>query len=242
MNEIIKIEERNGIQVVSARELHQFLMIGKDFSNWIKDRIEKYEFVENQDFEVFAKNGENSKGGRPSIEYAITIDMAKELSMVENNEQGRMARKYFIECEKRLREARKPKSATELFYQSVLALKEQEERMNNLESRLDAWDKEREENGKLLLSVQLSTNKVPEIKLRDRVRQLVNRYATATNTRQSEVWHKLYDILYYSYGISINSYKRKGRQNNLDIAEENGFLGKMYDVVSNMVRCMEEVE
>lgn len=51
MNEIIKIEERNGIQVVSARELHQFLMNGKDFSNWIKDRIEKYEFVVNQDFE-----------------------------------------------------------------------------------------------------------------------------------------------------------------------------------------------
>lgn len=228
--------------MVSARELHQFLMVGKDFSNWIKDRIEKYGFVENQDFEVFAKNGENSKGGRPLIEYAITLDMAKELSMVENNEQGRIARKYFIECEKRLREARKPKSATELFYQSVLALKEQEERMNHLESRLDAWDKEREENSKLLLSVQLSTNKVPEIKLRDKVRQLVNRYATATNTKQGEVWHKLYDILYYSYGISINSYKRKGKQNNLDIAEENGFLGKMYDVASNMVKSTSGIE
>lgn len=110
--------------------------------------------------------------------------------------------------------------------------------MNKLENRLDAWDKEREENGKLLLSVSLSTNKVPEVKLRDKVRQLVNRYSAATNTRQCEVWHKIYEILYYSYGISINSYKRKTKQNKLDIAEENGFLGKMYDVISNMAKSI----
>ncbi len=238
MEEIIKVEERNNTQVVNARELHQFLMVGKDFSTWIKSRIEKYGFVENEDFEVFPNFGENPNGGRPTKEYAITLDMAKELAMVENNEQGRIARKYFIECEKRLKEAKKPKSATELFYQSVLALKEQEERMNKLENRLDAWDKEREENGKLLLSVSLSTNKVPEVKLRDKVRQLVNRYSAATNTRQCEVWHKIYEILYYSYGISINSYKRKTKQNKLDIAEENGFLGKMYDVISNMAKSI----
>ncbi len=238
MEEIIKVEERNNTQVVNARELHQFLMVGRDFSTWIKSRIEKYGFVENEDFEVFPNFGENPNGGRPTKEYAITLDMAKELAMVENNEQGRIARKYFIECEKRLKEAKKPKSATELFYQSVLALKEQEERMNKLENRLDAWDKEREENGKLLLSVSLSTNKVPEVKLRDKVRQLVNRYSAATNTRQCEVWHKIYEILYYSYGISINSYKRKTKQNKLDIAEENGFLGKMYDVISNMAKSI----
>lgn len=238
MEEIIKVEERNNTQVVNARELHQFLMVGKDFSTWIKSRIEKYGFVENEDFEVFPNFGENPNGGRPTKEYAITLDMAKELAMVENNEQGRIARKYFIECEKRLKEAKKPKSATELFYQSVLALKEQEERMNKLENRLDAWDKEREESGKLLLSVSLSTNKVPEVKLRDKVRQLVNRYSAATNTRQCEVWHKIYEILYYSYGISINSYKRKTKQNKLDIAEENGFLGKMYDVISNMAKSI----
>jgi anti-repressor protein len=58
MKEIIKIEERNGQQAVSARELHQFLGSKRDFSNWIKSRIEHYQFVENQDFEVFNKFGE----------------------------------------------------------------------------------------------------------------------------------------------------------------------------------------
>ena len=106
--ELFQISETeiNGImtKTVSARDLHEYLEVGKDFSTWIKGRIEKYEFVENQDFVVFAKFGENPQGGRPMSEYAITIDMAKELSMVERNEQGRSARRYFIECEKKLRE------------------------------------------------------------------------------------------------------------------------------------------
>lgn len=99
--ELIKITEQNGKDAVSARELHNFLESKRDFSNWIKDRIEKYGFIENQDFEVFNKFGENSKGGRPQIEYALSIDCAKEISMVEGNEKGRQARRYFIEREKK---------------------------------------------------------------------------------------------------------------------------------------------
>lgn len=86
-------------QAVNARELHAFLQNKDHFATWIKDRISQYDFVENQDFITFSGNSEK---GRPSKEYAITLDMAKELSMVERNEQGKQARKYFIECEKRL--------------------------------------------------------------------------------------------------------------------------------------------
>ena len=74
----------NAVETVSARELHEFLESKQDFSTWIKNRIEKYEFVENQDFVTFS---ENSEKGRPRLEYALTLDMAKELSMVERNEQ-----------------------------------------------------------------------------------------------------------------------------------------------------------
>lgn len=100
MEEIIKITEKDGKKAVNARELHQFLGNKREFATWIKQRIEQYGFVENQDFEVFDNFVKNSQGGRPTIEYALSLDMAKELSMVENNEKGRMARKYFIECEK----------------------------------------------------------------------------------------------------------------------------------------------
>jgi anti-repressor protein len=104
MTELIKIEEKDGKRAVNARELHKVLCVGKDFSSWIKERISKYGFIENQDFEVFTEFGENPLGGRPSKEYALSIDMAKELAMIENNDKGREVRRYFIECEKMLKE------------------------------------------------------------------------------------------------------------------------------------------
>lgn len=100
---LLPISENNGIQAVSGRYLHSFLESKQDFSTWIKNRIKQYGFVENQDFEVFHKIMENSKGGRPLDEYALSIDMAKELSMVERTERGRQARRYFIECEQALK-------------------------------------------------------------------------------------------------------------------------------------------
>lgn len=108
MTELIKITEHNGQRAVSARELHQVLGSKRDFSNWIKDRIEKYAFIENQDFEVFNNFGENPEGGRPLKEYALSIDMAKEIAMVEGNERGREVRQYFIRCERELRQAALP--------------------------------------------------------------------------------------------------------------------------------------
>lgn len=88
-------------QLVDARSLHRFLSIDTDFRKWVARRIEEYGFQEGEDFRSFL--GESS-GGRRSREYHITLDMAKELSMVERNEKGRQARRYFIECEKRLHE------------------------------------------------------------------------------------------------------------------------------------------
>lgn len=100
--ELIKITEQNGKKAVSARELHSFLESKRDFSNWIKDRIEKYGFIENQDYELLNNFGEQSgRGGHNKIEYALSIDCAKEISMVEGNEKGKQARRYFIECEKK---------------------------------------------------------------------------------------------------------------------------------------------
>ena len=85
-------------QTVNARELHAFLDSKQDFSTWIKARITEYDFVEHQDFVLFHNFMEK---GRPRIEYFITLDMAKELSMVERTAKGKQARQYFIDCEKR---------------------------------------------------------------------------------------------------------------------------------------------
>lgn len=98
MQKLIKIEIKDGKQLVSARELHKGLQIGRDFSTWFKAMCE-YGFEQDIDFTPIL--GE-SNGGRPKIEYAITLDMAKEISMIQRNELGKKFRQYFIECEKQL--------------------------------------------------------------------------------------------------------------------------------------------
>lgn len=99
MYELVKIRKDAGIETVNARELHEFLGVGRDFTNWIKQRIDKYGFVSGEDYiTTLAKTGE--RRNVVMTDYYISIDMAKELSMVENNSKGMEARKYFIQMEK----------------------------------------------------------------------------------------------------------------------------------------------
>lgn len=88
-------------QVCSARDLHSFLESGRHFTDWFSSRVTKYGFVENQDFASFSQTGEKLPEGRPATDFQLTLGMAKELGMVENNEKGRQIRRYFIEVEKR---------------------------------------------------------------------------------------------------------------------------------------------
>lgn len=109
LSDILKVNDKG---LVSARNLHEFLEVGRDFTTWIKGRISKYDFGENTDFSIVwndTKTGDvvDYNGNSNSMvklgyvcDYAITIDMAKELSMVENNAKGKQARKYFIQVEK----------------------------------------------------------------------------------------------------------------------------------------------
>lgn len=89
----------------NARDLHRFLGVGKMFAHWIKERIAEYEFVENQDYILLANIGKQTsgRGGHNRKDYHLTLDTAKELAMVERNDKGRQVRRYFIDCEKRLR-------------------------------------------------------------------------------------------------------------------------------------------
>ena len=95
MNELIRIDNDNK---VSGRELHDFLEVGRDFTNWMKQMI-GYGFNEHADYEVYSKNGENPSGGRPSVDYRMTIEMAKEICMLQRTDRGKQARQYFIQVE-----------------------------------------------------------------------------------------------------------------------------------------------
>jgi phage anti-repressor protein len=128
MNDLVKVVENEGRQTVSARDLHKQLGVRRRFSTWIKGRIEKYGFVEGEDF-LTALAGESKScspnlvsktqedkldlpnrgdqvvdskawgGDRRSIDYLLSVGTAKEIAMVENNEKGREIRRYLVKVE-----------------------------------------------------------------------------------------------------------------------------------------------
>ena len=100
-HELIPISKRGEQeQWVDARTLHLFLESKQEFANWIKNRIDDFSFIEGRDFVISLSK---STGGRNATDYTITLDMAKELAMLERNEKGKAARQYFIAAEKELR-------------------------------------------------------------------------------------------------------------------------------------------
>ena len=117
-------------QTVNARELHAFLESKQEFSNWIKNRIEDYGFLDGVDFLTNLSKTQ----GRPRIDYFLSLDMAKELSMVERNAQGKQARQYFIDCEKRLSGSLKidfndPLQAAKAFIEAETARRDAERKL-----------------------------------------------------------------------------------------------------------------
>ncbi|HBF2623228.1 TPA: phage antirepressor KilAC domain-containing protein [Clostridioides difficile] len=94
---LIKVEvNENQEPIVNARELHEFLEVNSNYTTWFK-RMCEYGFTINEDFIPIL---EESTGGRPSENHVIKLDMAKEIAMIQRNEKGKQARKYFLQIEK----------------------------------------------------------------------------------------------------------------------------------------------
>jgi phage anti-repressor protein len=105
----------------------------------------EYGFVEGVDF---CSKMSESTGGRPAVNHELTIDMAKEISMIQRNERGKQARLYFIECEKRLKG--KPMTQLEILAQNVKLLQEQERRLSIMELDIeDVKETQRIQNSRL---------------------------------------------------------------------------------------------
>ena len=131
MNEIIKINSNN---TVSGRELHKFLEIGTRFDKWFI-RMCEYGFNENDDFIRVAQKCPTLGGTQTIIDYAITLDMAKEISMLQRTEKGKQARTYFINCEKKLKEVvKKPLTTLEQLKLHYLALDEQNKELKQVKA------------------------------------------------------------------------------------------------------------
>ncbi|EQA3977170.1 antA/AntB antirepressor family protein [Campylobacter jejuni] len=144
----------------NAREIFQFLNSEQEYANWIKNRISHYNFIENQDYIielVYTK-------GRPRKEYYITLDMAKELCMVENNEKGRQARRYFIECEKRLKNLEQEKMQKLAFRQSLGYKSQLKQQKEHYENKIKALQYDLEHKKELSFKRKLSKEELLELR------------------------------------------------------------------------------
>lgn len=223
------------------------LFLAKDVAEWI-EHTQPSKMVETVD-EDEKLMGTIFLSGQNREVWMLTEDGLYEVLMQSRKPIAKQFKKGIKEILKTIRKTgsysvSKPLSQLEVLQMAVNQMVEQEKRLSGVErlaleqkERLDKMELEQADNAKALLEVELSDNKVPEVTMRNKIRKLVNQYSRATNTKQQDVWHSIYDTLYYAHNISINSYKRKKRQSNLDIAEKHGFLGKMFDVISNMAKA-----
>ncbi|WP_060650066.1 antA/AntB antirepressor family protein, partial [Campylobacter coli] len=148
------------INSANAREIFQFLNSEQEYANWIKNRISHYNFIENQDYIielVYTK-------GRPRKEYYVTLDMAKELCMVENNEKGRQARRYFIECEKRLKNLEQEKMQKLAFRQSLGYKSQLKQQKEHYENKIKALQYDLENKKELSFKRKLSKEELLELR------------------------------------------------------------------------------
>ena len=196
MQELIKITEKEGQQLVSARELHEFLEIGQDFTNWIKRMID-YGFEEGKDFTLILAK---STGGRPSQDYAITIDMAKEISMIQRSEKGKQARQYFIQCEKKLKEVvqAKPQCIEDVLISSLQEMKALRLEINNTKEEVNGL---KEENQNIRDLVAFNPDQ-----WRKDTTNLINKIASKLGgySHIEEVRKESYKILNSTYGVDVN--------------------------------------
>ena len=133
-------ETRTGEKVVYGTELYKVLQVKSNYTTWIERRFNDIDAIENEDYEVFSKNGINLKGGRPSLEHIIKLDTAKEMAMLERNQKGKEVRRYFIQIEKKYKEqAAKPLSVQEQIRLIAQGNVELEQKIDNVKQDLEQF-------------------------------------------------------------------------------------------------------
>lgn len=156
MKELIKTTKNEfGEILVNGRELHNFLEVKTEYKDWFP-RMVSYGFIENTDFSAFLSE---STGGRPRQDHAMTLDMAKEISMIQRTSKGKQARQYFLQVEKAYRKQEKI-PVKELLLQASL---EHEERLEVVEDKIE------------LLETEMIINSSQRRKIRDAVNSTVSK-------------------------------------------------------------------
>lgn len=180
MNELIKVNYDNDRPTVMGRDLHEFLEVETRYNDWFK-RMTEYGFTQNIDFYSILSKTPN--GGRPSADHQLTIDMAKELCMIQRTEKGKQARQYFIQVEKAW-------NTPDMVM--ARALKMADTKLLSLQNAVSMLETEN----------KLLTQKTLTWADRKVIEALVKKYGAKIGYQ--EAWREFKKELLYAHGINLN--------------------------------------
>ena len=166
---LIPIQDNGDTPAVMGRDLHAFLEVKEPYTQWFS-RMTDYGFIAGQDFSDFSeKLSTSAKAGRPRIDHIMSLDMAKEISMIQRTDKGKQARQYFIECE---RKAKQPAalSGPELMAAALVeaqsTLKALESKARELEAPAKSWNTMAAQGGDYSVSAAAKTlSRDPNIRI-----------------------------------------------------------------------------
>lgn len=210
--ELMNITEKNGQQVVSARELHEFLEVTTRFNDWFKRMVENYGFEENADFVAITQKRVTAQGNETTFtEYAISLDMAKELSMVQRTERGKQARQYFIACEKKAKQL--VTDPLQLMKLSLQAIEQQQQELEAVKSDIE------------FLKTETTINSSQRKK-----------YKKAVDLKVYEILGDKYDPVYKEFSKKLYSNIHNSVKNVLDVAEITDFQKVEFETAMKLVK------
>lgn len=228
MNELIKtITRDDGTIAVSGRELHDFLEVDTPYTQWF-DRMIDYGFTENTDFKGLSQKSEKPIGGRPRIDHVMTLDMAKEVAMIQRTNKGKQARQYFISVEKRYKQlAALPRTPEEKLALTMEVANRSAEKVMKLDNRVTNLEK----------NAPIAPGEYSYIS-----RQVRNVVESYINTHHLRITQKQRGLLYKDVSRGMNEYvgiktRTQLRKRDFDRADE--FVSNWHPSTATMMLIRE---
>lgn len=179
MNELIKtFKKGDGTIAVDGRDLHDFLGVKTDYKDWFP-RMAEYGFTEDVDFVGLAQKRAKPQGGRPKVNHALTLDMAKEVSMIQRTPKGKQAREYFITMEKRAKQVTLPMAPEEKLMLVMENANRANKRLTGVEERMDDFEQNRRLESGDYTAVSYGVSKAVREYIQDRHLQLTKEQRSA---------------------------------------------------------------
>lgn len=238
MNELIKVtQNEKGEQLVSGRELHEFLGVKTRYNDWFL-RMCEYGFVENTDYITITQKKVTAQGNETSYtDHAISLSMAKELSMIQRNKKGKEARLYFIECEKQLKNNTPTITEEQKLVLSIYAGGVEAVEATKALVQLKTKELQKTIEYKEDVIVGLTD----EIDLKDK-RQILNQVVRYKGANYQERWRLLYYEFEKKYHLDLNArMKRYNEENKPKMKNKLDYIDKvmnklpqLYEIASKL--------